>query len=158
VLLPKRHDVHAVHALDFSELVDHLDADPDPFLFLIVCALEPLYDRIRNVYARHVTANPLGRARRRERPDACQDEHLFVRACVPDRGHVVPEQVHVEAVLRLHELRARRYLLRQPQRPIIERWRERVRRRTEKDVGRARQLAAAQELPVIAHAADHAQH
>ncbi len=53
------HDVHATDALDFSDLLDEVNAEIDPLLLLILGATEPSYDCIRDMHTCHILADPV---------------------------------------------------------------------------------------------------
>ena len=101
---------------DLAAFLHDLDADLLALELLVLRAFEPRDDGVGDVDAGHVGADPLGRARRGERADAGQDEALFVQPEVAHPLHEGAEERHVEAVLRLRELRAGRDLLGEPQR------------------------------------------
>src|SRR5579862_4889657 len=60
-LLAVGHQVHAVHAPDGADFLDQLDAHIAPLAHRVAGAGEPLDQRIGNMHARNVRADPLGR-------------------------------------------------------------------------------------------------
>ncbi len=115
------HHVHAADALDRADLLDEIDAEVAAFAGLVLRALHALDDAVGNVDARHVGAHPFAGLGGAQRPHADQDEDLLEQARILDGGHEAAQQRHVVAVLRLHELRARRDLLGEAQRRGVRR-------------------------------------
>ena len=86
-------------------------------------------------------------------PTPTKDEALLVEAEIADLLHVFAEHRHVEAILALDELGAGLDLLSEAVRAEVIGRGEGVDRRAQKHLGRRRQLAAGQELSIVAHGA-----
>ncbi len=76
------------------------------FGLLVLGLFHPLEDGIGNVHARHIVLHPARGLGGGQRPDADQEERLFVQALLAHFIHEFAQQRHVVAVLGLDELRA----------------------------------------------------
>ena len=96
-------------------------------------------------------AHPLRRLGGAQRTHADQDEDLLEQAEILDAAHEGLEQRHVVAVLGLNELRAGGDLLRQPLCPPFARQGEGILGGAEQHPRRVSQLAATEEVVLVAH-------
>ena len=151
--------MNAMHTFDPLYLLDDLHADADALgpLALARGLREPVHHRIGDMHARHAAAHELRRALGAQGAHAHQQVDLLMQSHIPRPAHERLENRHVVAVLGLNELGARLDLFRQTQVAKVLRRHKRVRSRAEEEVGRRRQLAAAQEDAAVTHNSGRAQ-
>src|SRR5579863_3588655 len=69
------HEVHAVHALDGANFLDHFDALPAALECAVGGARQAADHDVWNVHPGHMSADPFGRLGGAQRTQADQDEH-----------------------------------------------------------------------------------
>ena len=102
------------------------------------------------MHARNASADPLGRFGGSQRADPDQNEHLVEQSQVFHAIHEGAQQRHVETELRLDKLCTGGDFLRQALRAPLDRFREGIFRRTEEHARRMRDLAAREEVVLVA--------
>jgi hypothetical protein len=146
--------MEAMDALDLLDLLDKVDGELLAFGLLVLGLFHPLDHGIGNMHAGHIAAHPARGLRGRQGTHADEEEGLLMQTLRPHLVHEIAEHRHVIAILRLDELRAGGDLLADMDSAMLQRRHEGIGRTTQEHPRRHRDLAAGEELAVIAHAAD----
>src|SRR5271169_1974188 len=98
--------MYACHTLNVGKATYRFQQDLFTLCPLVGSSLNPGKYVFWNVYARHVLGHPAQRLGRAQSADADNDRTMLMQLARANFPHEIGELLHVEAELRLNELRA----------------------------------------------------